>query len=80
MARFRSKPVETKYVEALYDEGSDSYFVQHVTLGGSAKGKIEQVPAAQFKSQYEPLVRKPRTASGTVTPEAKPHEPAAAKR
>ena len=71
MARFRSKPVETTYVEALFDEASGSYFVQHVTREGKPIGKIEQVDHATFTKQYEPLVRKPRTNgsnAGTVEP------------
>lgn len=75
MSRYRSKPVETSYVEALHDEASDSYFVQHVTREGKPKGKIEQINAQEFTRQYEPVVRKPRTNGESAAPPPEPPPP-----
>lgn len=62
--RYRSKPVDTKYVEALHDEASNTYFVQPVTREGKAAGPIEQMSAENFAAQYDPMVRKPKASNG----------------
>lgn len=80
MARYRTKPQETKYAEAL--KHGDTYFVQRCSRDGKASGEITQVPAAEFEREWEPLKRKPRTESSTTgeVVNAPAHQPAASRR
>ena len=59
--RYRSKPVETRYVEALHDSVANQYILQHVTRDGRKTDEpLQFMTKEEFLETYEPVVRKPR--------------------
>lgn len=67
--RYRTKPVETAYVTAIFDKTGNQYIVQQLTKDGKVDSDraIQFLTKDEFEARYDSMERKPRKASMSVT-------------
>ena len=69
MGLFRTKPGNTRYVEAVFDDHTKQYFVKEVDpKTGQGRGPVETHKQADFEDEFEaakrlPTNKKPKAAA-----------------
>ena len=68
--RYKTKPNQMSYVEAVKDEDTGNYFAKEVDANGKGVGPVMEIAGKDFESKYDPLLRAPTTAKLKTPPAA----------